>query len=536
MKRITVSVRSFEDIRTKGSYIYVDKTRYIYSLVHGELENYYFISRPRRYGKSLMCSTLHALFSGKRELFKGLYIDKTDYSFEKYPVLHFNFAGYSTKDYESFLEDFQIAIAKEAGKNGVEVERSRPSTMLSSFLDQTEKKAVIIVDEYDSPLIDTYLDREKSDKIRDTLSTFYTVIKNNDDKVRFFFITGITKFSNMSIFSRMNNLTDLSMDEDYAAAFGYTQEELESNFSDYIDAYMMRTDREYETRSDFLDAVKDYYDGYLFSPDSTIRVYNPVSIGTFFNSKCRFRPYWVNTGASTLAVSLARDYHLERIMTDDLEVGVETINTFDYSHLREKSLDDSQVLALIYFTGYLTIRNGNSNVLYLTFPNTEVREMFTKNLVAMFTGIKTSIYAERAEEAVRSGKIEEVARVMNAYMKEYQYDTLDRAEKGYQQMFYSFFLMIGGRGAAVSAEDRTLNGRSDIALVFNKKVYIIEMKVDSSAEEALKQIHEKGYYDRYINTDKTIHLVGLNFTSGKREIDSWKEEVVDKTKEPAYLG
>ncbi len=352
--------------------------------------------------------------------------------------------------------------------------------------------------------------------------------------MRFFFITGITKFSNMSIFSKMNNLTDLSMNDDYAAAFGYTQEELEDYFSDYIDEYMEREDREYETREEFLEAVRNYYDGYLFSPDSTERVYNPVSIGTFFKNKCRFRSYWVKTGASTLAVNLARDYKLERIMTDDVVIGINAIDTFDYSYLREKQLDDSRVLALIYFTGYLTIRNGNSNVLHLSFPNTEVRTAFTQDLVERFTGIDTSIYAESAVEAVRSGKTEEIVRVMSAYMKEYRYDTLDKAEKGYQQMFYSFFLMIGG--VRVSAEDRTLLGRSDVILTFRKDVYIIEMKVDETAEAALKQIHDNGYCDRYINTEKTVHLIGLNFTSEKRQVDSWVEETLDKTKQPSYLG
>jgi hypothetical protein len=534
MKEITVNVRSFEDIRTEGDYIYVDKTRYIYSLVRVKLRNYYFVSRPRRYGKSLMCSTLHALFEGKRDLFKGLYIDNTDYSFEKYPVIHLNFADYNTTSYEAFLNDFQIAITDEAERNGLTVTKGEPSTMLKAVLKDAGKKTAIIVDEYDSPIIDSYMDKEKADRIRNTLSMFYTVIKNNDGKVRFFFVTGITKFSNMSIFSKMNNLTDLTFDKNFAAAFGYTQEELEANFSDYIDAYMAREDREYETRREFLETVRDYYDGYSFSYRSEEKVYNPVSVGKFFQNDCEFDSYWENTGASTLAVSLARDYNLERIMTDDVELETRTINTFDYGYLRDKKLDDSQVLALIYFTGYLTIRSGNSNVLHLSFPNTEVREMFTKNLVAMFTGIKTSIFADMAVEAVRSGKTDEVVRVMNAYMNKYQYDTLDRAEKGYQEMFYSFFLMIGG--VRVAAEDRTLLGRSDIVLTLKRDVYIIEIKVDKSAEAALRQIHDNGYYHKYINTEKTIHLIGLNFTSEKRQIDSWIEETVDKTKEPTYLG
>ena len=534
MKRITVNVRSFEDIRTKGDYIYVDKTEYVYSLVRNELENYYFISRPRRYGKSLMCATLHSLFDGKRELFKGLYIDNTDYSFEKYPVLHLNFADISTSSYEIFLKAFRKRIIDQADNNGVRIESDEPSEMLYSFLQKSGRKVVIIVDEYDSPIIDSYMDKEKCDRIRDTLSTFYTVIKNNDDKVRFFFITGITKFSNMSIFSKMNNLTDLTFDKNYAAAFGYTQEELENYFSEYIDAYMARDDREYETRGEFLEAVRDYYDGYRFSYRNETRVYNPVSVGKFFQNDSEFDPYWENTGASTLVVNLARDYHLERIMTDDVELGLAAINTFDYSHLREKTLNDSQVLALIYFTGYLTIKQGDSDSLILAFPNTEVRKTFTQNLVQRFTGIDTSIFASRAVQAVRSGSVSEIARVMNAYMKEYQYDTLDRAEKGYQEMFYSFFLMIGG--VRVSAEDRTLNGRSDILLTLKRDVYIIEMKVDETAEAALKQIHKNGYYDRYINTEKTIHLIGLNFSSEKKQIDAWKLETVDKTKEPSFLG
>lgn len=447
-----------------------------------------------------------------------------------------NFANFNTTRYDAFLNDFQIALFDEAERNGLATAKDEPSTMLNAILKKAGKKVVIIVDEYDSPIIDSYMDKKKADRIRDTLSTFYTVIKNNDDKVRFFFITGITKFSNMSIFSKMNNLTDLSLDEDYAAAFGYTQKELEDNFSEYIDAYMERNDREYEIREDFLEAVRDYYDGYLFSPDSNERVYNPVSIGTFFNNKCRFRPYWVNTGASTLAVNLARDYKLERIMTDNVEIAIGAIDTFDYSLLREKRLDDSQVIALIYFTGYLTIESGDGEILSLTFPNTEVRKSFSQNLVNQFAGIDASIYAAKAGRAVRSGNVEEIARVMNAYMKEYQYDTLDKAEKGYRQMFFSFFLMIGGRGLSISAEESSLNGRSDVVLTLHKEVYIIEMKVDENAEAALAQIHKKGYADRYINTDKTIHLIGLNFSSENRQIDSWKEEIVDKHSAQNFLA
>ena len=279
MKKITVDRSSFEDLRTMDC-IYVDKTRYIHNLVKDQSSSYYFISRPRRYGKSLMCSTLHSLFEGKRELFKGLYIDSTDYSFEKYPVLHFNFSKLEVDSYDEFIESFQACIIEQATINGFTVERKAPGQMLLSILDSYDGKVVIIVDEYDYPILHSYKDIDLADKIRDKFSSFYTIIKNTSEKIRFFFITGITKFSNMSIFSQMNNLTDLTFNEDYASVLGYTQEELESNFSEYIDEYMARDDREYEKREDFLDAIREYYDGYRFSYENPVKVYNPVSVGT----------------------------------------------------------------------------------------------------------------------------------------------------------------------------------------------------------------------------------------------------------------
>ena len=531
-KEITVNTCSFKDIRTNG-YVYVDKTRFVYNLVKSPLQNYYFISRPRRFGKSLMCSTLTSLFEGRRELFSGLYIESTDYSFEKYPVLHFDFSNINIETFDDFLRGFQERLMDGAAASGVAVERSRPSDMLYEILGKLENKAVILVDEYDYPVLHTYKDKELSDSIRDTLSNFYSVIKSSVEKIRFFYVTGITKFSNLSIFSQMNNLTDLTMNEDYASMFGYTEEELESYFGDYIDEYMSRKDREYTGREEFIEAVRNYYDGYRFSYDNPVKVYNPVSIGFFFNMKCKFVSYWVDTGVSTLAVELAKDYHLQNIITEDLGLGIDEIMTFDYSCLREKTLSSQQVLALIYFTGYLTILEGDADAVTLTFPNTEVRKAFTRSLVNLFTGIEVSIFAQKAVKAVRSGKLENIATVLNAYVKEYQYDGLDTGEKGYQEAFFSFFLMIGGIRASV--EDRTLLGRSDAVVRAGKDVFIVEMKVDESADKALAQIKEKEYWARYVNTEKRVHLIGLNFSSETRSVDEWKEEILDKSKIATYL-
>ena len=537
MKEITTNSMSFEDLRTEGDYVYVDKTEYVYSLVRSRLKNYYFISRPRRYGKSLMCSTLHCLFEGKRELFKGLYIDSTDYSFETYPILHFNFAKINTSasiSYEHFLKSFQDAIIREAKKTGITVEREEPCDMLLSIMDEADKKIVIIVDEYDTPIIHTYKNLELADKIRDCLSSFYSVIKNTNEKIRFFFLTGITKFSNLSIFSQMNNLTDLTFDPNYASAFGYTEEELLSNFSTYIDEYMKRDDRDYESREDFISAIRDYYDGYRFSYESEVKVYNPVSVGFFFNCGCSFKNYWINTGASTLAVELAKDYHLENIISQNPVLPMSSINTFDYSLLREHKMKDLQVLALIYFTGYLTIEMGDADGLYLTFPNTEIRKTFTQNLVERFTGIEAGLYVMEGTRALRERNIERLEKVFNAFLKEFPYTILSEKEKSYQEAFFSFFLMLGF--ARIDAEEASLTGRSDVVLSTSRDVYIIEMKVDESADKAIAQIKEKGYGAKYINTSKKIHIIGLNFSSSDRQINDWKEEIIDKTKEPTYLG
>ena len=534
MKKITVNVRSFENIMAKGEYIYVDKTEYVYKLVCNELQNYYFISRPRRFGKSLMCSVLQNLFEGKRELFKGLYIDSTDYSFEKYPVLHFNFADYNWSSYDSFLTDFQTEICREAVKNGIAVENGEPSSMLKSVLNEMDGKAVIIVDEYDTPIIHTYTNIELADRIRETLSAFYTVIKNNDDKVRFFFITGITKFSNMSIFSQMNNLNDLTFDKDYATAFGYTENEIETYFSEYIDQYMRCSDREYETREDFLSAVRKYYDGYRFSYRNEVKVYNPVSVGKFFNSGCEFEPYWVNTGASTLAVSLAKDYQLSSVVTQNPVLLVNEISTFDYRNLATHSLGAPQILALIYFTGYLTIKDGDSTAVTLMFPNREVQTAFSESLIGCYNGgSELSKCIAQARTAIRSNDIPALVNALNAYYEKLPHVILSK-EIGYQAMFYVLFLIIGVD--SISVEEATTLGRIDVVIVSRSEVYVIELKVNQSVKKALEQIRKKRYYAKYINSDKRIHIVGLNFTSRSRKISSFREEIIDKTKEPTFLG
>ena len=377
MKEISRCDCSFEEIRDIDS-IYVDKTKDIYNLVEDEVNYYYFITRPSGFGKSLMCSTLHSLFEGKRELFKGLYIANTDYAFEKYPVLHFDFSNIKTDSFEEFRETFQNLIIEQAAINGFTVERKAPSQMLLSILDSYDGKVVIIIDEYDYPLVHATSDMNLYERIKNTFSTFYSVIKNTGEKIRFVFITGVVRLT--SVLYAINNITDITFDENYAATFGYTEEELLSNFSSYINEYMARDERKYETREDFLEAIREYYGGYRFSYRNETKVYNPITVRKFFSYGCCFEPYWENTDVSTVAVELVSDFHLERMISEKPILPFSVVYTFDYSLLSEKRLRYLHVFALIFFTGAMTIADGDTEGLDLTFPNAVVRYSFRESL------------------------------------------------------------------------------------------------------------------------------------------------------------
>ncbi len=258
-----------------------------------------------------------------------------------------------------------------------------------------------------------------------------------------------------------------------------------------------------------------------------------MSVGSFFNGECRFKNYWNETGTNTLAVNLAREYNLETIIFDNVKLDLESIVSFDYLQLANRKLNPLQILSLLLFTGYLTIKDGNENVLTLTFPNIEVRTSFTRSLVKRYSGITGAFFVDEAEKALKSHNLAQLVKVLNAYYIEHPYTLLEK-EKGYQLAFYSFFVMMGG--VAMRAEETTLLGRSDVVLETKNDVYVIELKRDKTAQEALEQVKTMGYHEKYVNTDKIIHIIGLNCITDTRQINEWVEEIVDKTKEPNYLG
>ena len=533
MKGITTSSSSFEQF-IRGDALYVDKTSYIYKLIKNPARNFYFISRPRRFGKSLFCNTLESLFKGDKELFKGLYIyDK--YDFKSYPVLHFDFNNMDADSIEDFIKGLKGKILLQAEKVGIDIDSSYGPTMMFEMLIEKlyrrDGEIVIIQDEYDAPLTSAAIgDPEMSEGVRKALNSFYATIKNKAGMIRFCFITGVVKLSNLSIFSAMNNLVDLSMDKEFSGAFGYTDEELDEYFGEGIDEYLEANPEVYESREEFREKIRDYYDGYRFSPESETRVYNPVSIGFFFYKECTFSNYWIKTGATSFAVALARNVNLSKILSsDDLKATITAFDTFDISDIREKNLTERKIIAMLYYTGYLSIESYDEPYIHLSFPNAEVAASFVNHLIEQYSSDKNMEFDGWAKEfydACQDGNEENLMRKLTEYFDAFSYELIgDEKERFYHAIFHAIFFLTGIYSIT---EDRGLRGRADEVIITSDSLWIFELKVDGSVDKALEQIEAKGYADKYagmINRRKLkVHKVGISFSSKTRKIESWKCE------------
>ncbi len=529
MKDILVGNSSFENL-IKGKYIYVDKTRYFYELIKKE-GMYCFLSRPRRFGKTLTVDTIEQIFKGRRELFKGLYIDSTDYDWKEYPVIHIDFGLCGAKNAENLAAWINDKLDDTASAYGLIPAQAAYYTKferLITALSQREK-VVILIDEYDK-LLSSNIYNPEVEEVRDVLKGFFEVIKASYNHLRFVFITGVTKYAKLSVFSSMNNLFDITMDEPYSTMLGFTQEEVERYFSDYIQEGCHKAGM---TREEYLEKLKARYDGYCFSPLSEERVYNPVSVSTFFiKGGVLFDNYWAETGGTKLLMDIAKKVKFN--VAEDLEkpVSRSKISSFDILEMTTGNVTPLKYKSLLFQSGYLTITGveKNGRDIYLGFPNEEVEETFSLRLLEVYGGEETEENFDYDDllDQFRSGNTEGVIDNLYSVYASIPYrEGQKQMEADWQGMFYAMMTVIHAR---INLEVMTNKGRIDAVVRTEDHIYIIEFKRDKSAGEALKQIKDRGYYESYMawsnKEEHKIHLLGINFSTEKRNIDDWKEEIV----------
>jgi hypothetical protein len=518
MKDVTTSIYTFEDL-IEGDFLYVDKTEYIWNLIR-PAKGIYFLSRPRRFGKSLTLSTLKAIFQNKKHLFKGLALESKPHEWKEYPVIHIDLGSSESADASHLSQYLVETIDSLAQSHDLRLSRTGVSGRFTELIEKLAskgEKVVILIDEYDKPILDN-ITRENVESIREVLENFYSVIKATEPCQRFVFLTGVSKFSKVSVFSKLNNLTDITMDARYATMLGYTQEELEKYFEEHIDHVAMSQNAD---RGKLLEKLKEWYNGYKFHTNAE-SVYNPVSVGKFFETGGEFKNFWFETGTPSFLLKLAKQQQFDFEEKLSTPVGELAFSSYEIGKLKP--------LALLVQTGYLTICDTvkeDQIVFYrLGFPNREVEAAFEAYLLDEYADVEkenVEYYAARIAKMLREGNIDDVMEKMRQFFVNIPYDIQIANEKYYQTIFYIIFRLIG---LFIEAEARTSTGRIDAVAQTDKYVYIFEFKLDGKPDEALNQIHEKEYHRGYLESGKKVILVGANFSTEKRNIESWRTELV----------
>ena len=507
-----IGIQNFEKLRVEG-YRYVDKTAFVYKLVSEG--SYYFLSRPRRFGKSLLLSTLEAYFQGKKELFEGLSISKLEKEWIEYPILHLDL---NTERYDSVdalknkLNLFLSNLENLYGKNSEERSfSSRFEGIIGRVTKTTGRKVVILVDEYDKPMLQAIEDQALQMEYRNTLKAFYGALKSCDRHIKFAFLTGVTKFGKVSVFSDLNNLIDISFDRRYTGICGITADELHANFDESVDRLAVANNM---SKEECYERLRQDYDGYHFEYD-TKGIYNPFSLLNTLSS-CQFRDYWFETGTpSFLVYQLKKTRYPLESMTDE-ELSADTLNSID--------IMDENPLPLLYQSGYLTIKEydeefGNYK---LGFPNREVEHGFIKYLLPFYApkvSNKSAFSIARFVNDVRNGDVEGFMQRLQSFFADGDYEVVGDAEKYFQNTIYVFFKLMG---FYVEVERRTSKGRIDILMQTSSYIYILELKVNQTADAALHQIEEKQYAAPFASDSRKLFKIGVNFTTETRKIDNWK--------------
>jgi len=520
MKELPVGVQVFETI-VKKELLYVDKTRRIYEMVSNPSSSQYFLSRPRRFGKTLLCWTLHALFCGKRELFEGLAISKTDWRWESFPVIHLDMSvGEFDKGLDGCRSAIKLKLAENADNLNVTLQGETIVDKFRSLINDSVKKygkqAVVIIDEYDTPLLRVINDEKKFDENRGLLRDFYNVIKASENKLRFAFLTGITKFAKVSVFSALNNLTELTLEPQFSDICGITQKELELYFGDYIDKYAAA----HGGKENYLNELKSYYNGYRFSKKE-LSVYNPLGLAKHFKSG-EFNAYWFESGTPSYLIDL-----LDKEKTDIL-----TLRNMRVTEASFRKYDLENILAapMLYQSGYLTIvgYDGELGIYTLDYPNTEVRTAFSDELAEKYIGIradsKNSLLINLSGYLFSGDITSAIELAIKPFLAGITYEIAIRQEKYFQTLFHVIFNMLGLK---CRSEVAIAAGRIDSIVETPKYVYCFEFKLDKTAREALAQIDTKEYLKPYIGKSKTLFKVGVNFDFERRNIDNWVFEKVE---------
>ena len=526
-QKLPIGVQSFQSLRESG-YLYVDKTPYIEQLLRGKV---YFLSRPRRFGKSLFLSTLAAYFRGQKELFKGLYLEKAEEelaqqegreAWQEYTVLYLdlNTEYYrSEKDLDNILNIHLTAWEELYGKNEIEqTHSSRFKGIIERAYKKEQREVVILVDEYDKPLYETLDNEVLNATYRGILKGVFSVIKSSDEYLRFAFLTGITKFSKVSVFSGLNNLEDLSMDNEYAGICGITEQELETYFSAYIRVLAEKKKLSYDETKKLL---KENYDGYCFAAEGE-KVYNPFSLLNILK-KGQLKNYWFTTGTPTFLVNYLKKAHY---FVPNLEGKVRLSET-RFDSFRADILDP---LPILYHTGYLTIKgyDNETDSYRLGFPNNEVRFGFFENLLAGYAPSYLSLGFSVNDflDAVRAGDVDAFMTIVRSLLASIPYDTapkedIELRERDYQIAVYLVFALMG---LFTQTEVQNSTGRADCVVITPKFVYVFDFKLWSSGtvQEALQQIIDKGYATKYESLGKELILVGASFDEAKRNIGEWE--------------
>lgn len=517
-KLYPIGIQTFSEIRTNDN-LYIDKTAYIYRMANSD-GKYFFLSRPRRFGKSLLVSTLLSYFEGRKELFKGLAIDNLENEWAEYPVLHFDLSGGKHQEEDQLNRYLDFILKDNERRFGVECDavdaNVRLANLIASVYKKTGKQVVVLIDEYDAPLLDVVHQDERLESSRYLMRNFYSPLKQCEPMLRFVFLTGITKFSQLSIFSELNNITNISMDEAYAGICGITKEELLTQMSDDIDRLAEKLSI---TREVAIQQLKDNYDGYHFtypSPD----IFNPYSLLNCF-SKEKIGAYWFAFGTPTFLIEMMRKFG-----TTPMDIGESEMA--DVSDFDAPTETMESIVPLLYQSGYVTIKDydEDTNLYELGIPNKEIRIGLFKSLLPNYltrSSQRGKVAIAQMSVLIKNGDIDGALELFRTFLATVPYCENTKYEGYFQQLMYVVFALL--TDYRILVEQRTSKGRTDITLETQASIYIMELKFGNTADEALAQINANHYADAFAMSNKKTIKVGIGFdVKDERNITDWKVE------------